>query len=234
MIKVFIHNKGYDIQHNGEMIVKCVEPFVPFKDLLINLGFDLNVERVEIHEGDNITDGAFNNTEDSDDIDSVIKSMNNSFSAPNLGKYKQTFDSNDDKDDNVQSSLNDNTNSKKQESKKESNVPVGSVECPNEGDLIYVDGIVGVLSKITGGVGTVMTIYKSNDPITIYTENASFDEDDDYEDYEDDDYEDQNICENNILVELEEVPGHYFSWSLLRSKQDALQKKYGYKPVCKL
>lgn len=230
MIKVFVHNNGYDIEHNGEMIVKCVEQLVPFKELLINLGFDLNTEKVEIHDGSNSENIESSQSIESTDVDSVIASMNATFSAPNLGKYKQTFES----QTNTQSSLtDDNVNSQKESSKKESNVPVGSVECPNEGDLIYVDGIVGVLSTVTGGVGTVMTIYKSNDPITVYNENSSNVDDEFDEDY-DEDYDDQNIVENNILVELEEVPGHYFSWSLLRSKQTSLQEKYGYKPVCKL
>lgn len=33
------------------------------------------------------------------------------------------------------------------------------------------------------------------------------------------------------LIELEEIPGHYFNWNFLKSEQDLLKNKYGYKPV---
>ena len=227
MIKVFITGKGYTIEHDGNVIVKCNEALVPFKELLQHLGFDLSTNKVEIYDGENVIMSETSNVSSPDNIDDVIASMNATFISPNLGKYRETFED-------INST---NTVTEKPAYVEEQNAanhtpknrPVGSVDCPEEGNLIYVDGIQGVLSNITGGIGTVMTIYLSNDSIVV--------DNDDREDWdEDEDYDDNYSIEeeNNILVELEEVPGHYFSWSLLRSQQSVLENKYGYKPVCKI
>lgn len=198
MIKVFIVGKGYNIEINGKLIVKCNDALIPFKDLLIHLGYDLSKYTVQIMDAD---DTVNNDTaqEEKTNVDDVILELNGQFKSPNLGKYRDTtsasYEVNEDQEDDYDEDdvAKDNTESKYQ--------PVGNVECPEEGDLIYVDGLAGVLSIITGGVGTVLTIYK----------NAS-----------------------DILIELEETPGNYFSWNLLKNSQDELKEKYGYKPVCKI
>lgn len=219
MIKVFISGKSYTIEVNGKIIVQCNDPIIPFKDLLLHLGFDLSKNKVEIYDGGNVTSIEAENTNvdvdvdsviESTDLDSVISSMNDTFVSPNLGKYRETFEN---KEIPKQETKQEKT-STKTESKHE---PVGSVDCPNEGDLIYVDGITGILSNVIGGVGTVMTVYKSG---------VEIDKDEDEEYFE--------TTEENILIELEEIPGHYFSWSLLRSQQATLKNKYGYKPACKI
>lgn len=221
MIKVFIIGKGYTIQYNGKTIVKCNEALVPFKELLQHLGYDLSTVKVEIHDGE----GAENvEVESASSEDDIIASMNETFVSPNLGKYRTTFEN-----DYVQNPAPEQKTQKQNPESSQKHEPVGAVECPVEGDLIYVDGIQGVLSTITGGVGTVMTIYHSNDTIDVDTDDRE-----DWDEDEDDDCQYEQYQENNILVELEEVPGHYFSWSLLRSQQSSLKTKYGYKPVCKL
>lgn len=87
--------------------------------------------------------------------------------------------------------------------------PVGNIKIPALGNLVYVDGFDGFLRKITGGIGTVHLV---------------FDEETKQEVKHGDEPE-------SILVELEEVPGVYFTWN---SEQEQLKEKYGYKPVCSL
>ena len=233
MIKVFISGKSYTIEVNGKIIVQCNDPIIPFKDLLLHLGFDLSKNKVEIYDGGNVTSIEAENTNvdvdvdsviESTDLDSVISSMNDTFVSPNLGKYRETFENKE--ITYIGQKIIQEKTSTKTESKHE---PVGSVDCPNEGDLIYVDGITGILSKVIGGVGTVMTVYKSGVEIDVDT--------DDREDWDSDEDEDEEYfetTEENILIELEEIPGHYFSWSLLRNQQATLKNKYGYKPACKI
>jgi hypothetical protein len=232
MIKVFITGKGYTVEHNGNVIVKCNESLVPFKELLQHLGFDLSTNKVEIYDGEGENASKYETTNMSsidniDNIDDVIASMNATFVSPNLGKYRETFEDNN--STNIVTEKPAYVEEQHAANHTPKNRPVGSVDCPEEGNLIYVDGIQGVLSNITGGIGTVMTIYLSNDSIVVDNDDREdWDEDEDY----DDNYSTEE--ENNILVELEEVPGHYFSWSLLRSQQSVLENKYGYKPVCKI
>ncbi len=85
----------------------------------------------------------------------------------NLFVDQITVDIFDSKDEIVE----DNTYSQtdKQETKKEKNKyePVGEVEQPEIGDLIYVECIQGILKNVFGGVATVSNVVEDNDNIMI-------------------------------------------------------------------
>ena len=139
----------------------------------------------------------------------------------NTGKYKNTFNN-----DKVFETDNVNIEPTVVNKTTTSNAPVGDVDKPNVGDLIYIDSVKGILSTILGGVCTVSMVYESEHAIvtdTIEYESFGFD-------IEEDEF-DGEVEENNILVEIEEFPGRYFSWSLLRDKQNELQKQFGYTPA---
>lgn len=101
------------------------------------------------------------------------------------------------------------------------NEPIGNIDVPKIGDLVYIEGVQGILKTVMGGVGTVGMVFFNKI-------NNDFEEDDD--NVEEEDIEDIEI-KSNILIELEEIPGQYFSWDELKSKQNDLKLKYGYKPA---
>jgi hypothetical protein len=165
----------------------------------------------------------FETPEDDFDFEKIINSIN--FDAPNLGKYKTKTQLEIFVDDIINNEI----------SKQSSNEPVGSVLIPKLGDLIYVEGVNGNLRIITGGVGTVAMIYDNTnsnveDDATDEVEYFSRDEKYYYdEEFEDEEFEDDVV--KNILIELEEIPGQYFSWNELCPMQEDLKIKYGYKPT---
>jgi hypothetical protein len=225
---------------SGNCIVRCNDPETTFNDLLKNIG--ITYTNVFVYEQDslplrysNVSDihdsNEDNNDVNFDDINDTI-----SFDAPGIDKYRNLVSANiiatpeTPEKETVDVVTESKINSKK--------YPVGNVEKPQTGDLIYVDGIKGILKTIFGGVGTVATVYM-NDKLdmktgTEFIEDSYLDEDEDGEEYEEDSSYEEDIIEKNILVELEEVPGHFFSWSLLKEQQEELANTYGYKPVSSL
>lgn len=103
----------------------------------------------------------------------------------------------------------------------------GDVDVPSMGDIIYIDGITQTLCKITGGLATVLSVKETTDPVVVDTMIDAYDE------YSEE-YSEKDICENNVLVELEEFPGTFVSWTMLKEKQDELSDKYNYTTAKKI
>jgi len=187
----------YDTE--GIKIVQCNEPINTFNEVVKNIGID--TENVQIIDDETFPDVFCDKyitttvTENGQtNLDNVINIVNASISGHDR-EMKMYEDAGI-----LDSVLEIDTNAgnvyvsvPKEQSTKE---PVGNIEIPLIGDLVYVEGVRGVLRIITGGVGTVAMI---ND--------------------------------DNSLIELEEIPGQYFSWDDLKCEQDELKSKYGYKPA---
>jgi len=212
-------SKSYAIYSNNRKIVECNDPETTYNELVKNLGVDTS--NVQIIEMDYFPDtlGNISNIAyiegsavltKNNNIDNIIDQINADMQAPNLGKHKSRTNTTVDNSQTVE------TSQQTTEDTINMNVPVGNVETPKLGDLIYVTGLDGILRKITGGIGTVHLVYNSNKDI----ENL------------DDESNEATVSNKNILVELEEIPGTYFSWSEIKDKQLELKAKYGYKPVC--
>lgn len=207
---ITLQNSAYAIYVDGKKIIQCDSPISTFNTVIKSLNLD---GKVEVHLADvlpnELGDEAYEKelkeaVQESSDIDFDAINGTINFNAPNLGAYRKMLS------DEPTEEIIENGN----ESVEEENPtytpdfqPVGNVECPQLGDLIYVDGLDGFLAKIRGGVGTVGMVYDNTK-----AEN----------------------CEQNILIELEEIPGHYFNWNELADIQTDLKEKYGYKPACKI
>ena len=184
---------------NGVKILQCNEPINTFNEVVKNIGVD--TENVQIIDAETFPDVLGDKyitksvTEAGQtNLESVIDKVNASISGihdSEMQTYEDAGVLNGQTDDEAFEEAGiDATQSAK--------VPVGNVELPDIGDLVYVEGVRGVLRVITGGVGTVSLI---------------------------------NADDHNTLIELEEIPGQYFSWDSLRCEQDELKSKYGYKPA---
>jgi len=215
------NSKAYAIYVDGRKIVECAEPETSANELVKNLG--IPIKEVQVIEmatfpttiGTGLLVGSIAREilqeviTEKTGIDDIINKVNSATLAPNAGKYKKHIVSSDNEDAPWPSSSND---SEDNEQSVDNTVPVGNVEIPKLGNLVYVNGFDGFLRKITGGIGTVHMV---------------FDEETKAEVKPDDEPE-------SVLVELEEVPGVYFSWNELKDEQAELKNKYGYKPVCSI
>jgi hypothetical protein len=230
------NSQAYAIYVDGRKIVECPSPETTYNELVKNIGIDTT--QVQIIEMDSFPTSiggapqgtivqeivqeviAENTTQNTESVDDIIARVNAGIAAPNINKHKAHTER--------AASVSANTETA---TVKVDNEPVGNVDVPKLGDLIYVDGLDGILRKITGGVGTVHLVYNANDKVEVATTsvpNPDFDEDD--EDSEE--FIDKVETGSNILVELEEIPGAYFSWTEIKSRQTELRAKYGYKPAC--
>lgn len=223
------NTNGYEIYVNDELFIQATNPIMSAMDMInvLNSGrlfgnniaiesdFDMNA-KINMDLGGN-------NSQDETDLDFDKLNEEIGFEA-NTHAYRDTFFNTDTTiEDKPKEDVNKSTNANVNEH-------VGNVECPEVGDLVYIDGQEGLLSTITGGVCTVSMIYKSDDPVVVDTI-----EHDVYNDeWDEEEVEIEEITENNILFEVDEFPGTYFSWTMLKDKQDELQLKYGYKPACKI
>jgi hypothetical protein len=228
---------GYSIHVNDKLFIQTTNPIISLKSAIdtISTLFGNVVVSYEDTSGNDVGQEQLNKyktnvnmTLDNVDIDALNQKIG--FTAK-TGAYKETFKSTIEETEEDTKTIN---HDEIPVDKNTTNIPVGDVECPEVGDLIYVDGMQGLLSTINGGVVTVSMVFKSTDSIVVdeIEHDISY-----YNDYEDEYVEDtdiEEITEDNILVEVEEFPGTYFSWSLLRKQQNELQQKYGYKPACKV
>lgn len=209
---ITLQNSAYAIYLDGKKIIQCDSPMSTFNTVIKSLNL---VGKVEVHLADVLPnalgDDAFGEelkqaVEDSTDIDFVAINETINFNAPNLGAYRKML-SDEPVDEIIETDTVDESVEEENAYYEPDFQPVGNVDCPQLGDLVYVDGLDGFLAKIRGGVGTVGMVYDNTK-----AEN----------------------CQQNILIELEEIPGHYFNWNDLAYFQTELKEKYGYKPACKI
>lgn len=206
---ITLQNSAYAIYVDGKKIIQCDSPMSTFNTVIKSLNL---VGKVEVHLADvlpnSLGDEAFGTElkevviEESSDIDFDAINGTINFNAPKLGAYRKMLS-----DEPTQEIVETDIVQEETPSYTPDFQPIGNVECPQLGDLVYVDGLDGFLAKIRGGVGTVGMVYDNTK-----AEN----------------------CEQNILIELEEIPGHYFNWNELADVQTDLKEKYGYKPACKI
>lgn len=207
-------SKAYAIYSDNRKVVECYTPETTYNELVKNLGVDTtNVQVIELEYFPDVLGVVTYNrpqpeiaAQPETDIDAVIAKVNDAMNAPNRGS--------------------DATVSRDPQGITQDNVinePVGNTDKPKLGDLVYVAGIDGILRKITGGVGTVHMVYNSDECVEA-----------NIGDVENDDIVlgDEDVVVNNVLIELEEIPGVYFSWNELKNSQTELKAKYGYKPAC--
>lgn len=171
------------------------------------------------------------NVDSNKSVDEIIAEMNGGMKARNADRYREILAQ--DNDEEVSEDEIEDEPATEEQSESNRHVPVGAVERPEIGDLIYIDGMKSILQTILGGVATVSAIHDT-DTYVPNGESGSF-IDDQYEDEDEDgDYngdETAETTEANIMVEIEEFPGTYFSWSMLRARQEELAEQYGYKPA---
>lgn len=215
------NSQAYAIYVDNRKIVECAEPETTFNELIRNIGIDTtNVQIVEMTSYP-VTLGTVIGAILQDviaeatvpvSLDSIIDLVNASMiSGPN--KNRLSISVTDEQENDEEEEGNEQHDD---EDGEDNTAPIGNVEIPKVGNLIYVDGVDGFLRKITGGIGTVHVVYNAD----ANTEHVSV----------------QGIDDENdrMLIELEEIPGVYFSWTNLRDKQSELKAKYGYKPVCSI
>lgn len=218
-------NNSYTITVNGELFIQTSNPILNLNEIINVFKNDALFNDCEIiyKIEEKVSANINMDLENKSDIDFDKLNEEIGFEA-NTHAYRDTFFNTDttiknEPKENVNKSTNANVNE-----------PVGNVECPEVGNLVYIDGQEGLLSTITGGVCTVSMIYKSEDLVVVDT----IEHDVYNEVWDEEEVEIEEITENNILFEVDEFPGTYFSWTMLKDKQDELQLKYGYKPACKI
>jgi hypothetical protein len=228
------NTQAYAIYVDNRKIVECQNPETTYNELVKNIGIDTtNVQIVEMDsfpatlngqepQGTVLQNIVSEVIEERTvgNIDDIINAVNSTTTAPNINKYKGIVER--------QSS---GVNQPVGVPGAQSNEPVGNVEVPKLGDLVYVDGLDGILRKITGGVGTVHMVYNAQDRVEVGVKTV---ENPDYDPEDEDSESTIDVAEigSNILIELEEIPGIYYQWSFVKDKQKSLKDKYGYKPVC--
>lgn len=229
------NSQDYAIYVDGRKIVECGTPETTYNELVKNIGVDTtNVQIIEMEsfptnigtpQGTIVQDIVQEVIRENapTDVEDIINSVNATITAPNLSKHKERVATT------ATASVSENTETAQTSV---SNEPIGNVEVPKLGDLVYVDGMDGILRKITGGVGTVHLVYNANDKVEVGTEMvANPEHDEDEEDDNEPEFINQSIVGSNILIELEEIPGVYFSWAGIKDNQTQLKAKYGYKPA---
>lgn len=209
---ITLQNSAYAIYVDGKKIIQCDSPMSTFNTVIKSLNL---VGKVEVHLAyvlpNALGDEAFGVelkevvVEETSDIDFDAINGTINFNAPKLGAYRKMLS--DEPTEEINETVTVDETEVENPSYEHDFQPVGNVDCPNLGDLVYVDGLDGILAKIRGGVGTVGMVYDNTK-----AEN----------------------CQQNILIELEEIPGHYFNWNELAGVQTDLKEKYGYKPACKI
>lgn len=210
---ITLQNSAYAIYVDGKKIIQCDSPISTFNTVIKSLNL---VGKVEVHLADVLPnalgDEAYGKelkevvVEETSDIDFDAINGTINFNAPKLGAYRKML-SDEPTEEIIETGTVDESVEEENPTYTPDFQPVGNVECPQLGDLVYVDGLDGFLAKIRGGVGTVGMVYDNTK-----AEN----------------------CQQNILIELEEIPGHYFNWNELAGVQTDLKEKYGYKPACKI
>jgi len=224
MTEVFITSStSYRIVKNGIEIFETKNALASMNDVLNTLG--LNADEVSIFSGEgnfaqehSITGiGAYReiltnydaNEDETQSVDEIIAEMNGGMKARNADRYRHIVTQETPTVEDEEETVTD------KQSESNQHVPVGAVERPEIGNLIYIDGMKSILRTILGGVATVSAVHDTN----TYVPNGE---------------EDIETTEANIMVEIEEFPGIYFSWSMLRARQEELAAQYGYKPAQQL
>jgi len=113
------------------------------------------------------------------------------------------------------------------------------IDWPGIGKKLFVDENTGILRSNSGGIATVKMAYLTGNEISVghsaeefLSENPSHDIDEDHLEHEEESDEEEMYTggsyekEDNILVEFEELPGQYFSYPILKRKQDVLKNKF--------
>lgn len=99
---------------------------------------------------------------------------------------------------------------------------------------VYVDDIQGGLCTLVGGLATINMLWMDASENTVQTgtefRERDFDDDDDDEDFIDES-EEIEIREKQVMFAIEEAPGMFFSWSLLKEDQERLKIKFGQTPA---
>lgn len=208
---------AYAIYVEGQKIAECFEPVATSNELVKNLGVDITeVQVIEMESfptfigqghlvGFIAQEIAKEVITEQTDIDSIINKVNAGIKAPNQNKRSNRNSVVDETSDEKESSYGT-------EETTDNTTPVGNVEIPGLGNLVYVNGFDGFMRKIAGGIGTVHLVYDEE------TKQQVKDGDE----------------PGSVLVELEEIPGIYFSWNTVKDEQEKLKEKYGYKPVCSI
>lgn len=220
------NNGSYKLFENDRCIVNTSKPLVSYHELVEQLyGADTyfkiytDESRVTFNNNDNLEE-SHNTFNDQVNKNSNVENINPFKDDVNLGKYKETFENEtviDEQEDNDSAEVKLNVTRK----------PIGNyVDVPKPGNIIYIDGVEGTLNKITGGLATVLSVYQ-DDNNTIDLNSDCIDEDDWIVDEE-------NDFEKNILVELEEFPNTFVSWTDIKDSQCELEEKYGYKTAKKI
>jgi len=227
-VKIVIKdNGGYSIFKDGINIINTeTNPISTYHEVVDTMfkGYEINIV-----DADNIANDIENTKKEfetktfNDDVVGVgIDPWENSNTT---GAYKDTFENSD-----IMNMSDSEVEIDEPEVQSENNTnkgPIGYKYKPAMGDIIYIDGVTSTLSKITGGLATVLSVKVTDDDIVtdqIETESLEFEDEMEYED----------VTEKNILVELEEFPGTFISWTMIREKQDELQDKYGYTTAKKI
>jgi hypothetical protein len=194
-------------------------------------GSGLNTYRAAVSDDTKSIDDTAAVQDEAKSIDEIIAEMNGGMKARNADRYREILAQEPETEESTEDEAEEETATDEQDESRR-HVPVGAVERPEIGDLIYIDGMKSVLRTILGGVATVSAIHDT-DTYVPNGESGSF-IDDQYDD-EDEDFGDEEheveTTEANIMVEIEEFPGTYFSWSMLRARQEELAEQYGYKPA---
>lgn len=168
-------------------------------------------------------------------VEDIIAEMNSGMKPRNADRYREVLEATA-PEESTETDVEDEAATQtetKESADKHQHSPVGAVERPEVGNLIYIDGMKSVLRTILGGVATVSAVHDTD----TYVPNGESDSyiDDQYDDEDEDgDFqgnEEVETTEANIMVEIEEFPGTYFSWSMLRARQEELAAQYGYKPA---
>jgi hypothetical protein len=93
---------------------------------------------------------------------------------------------------------------------------------------IYVDDITGGLRNLKGGLATINMLWMDPSENKVQTGTEYVDRDDDDEE---DDFsgmsEEIAIEEKQVMFGIDEAPGMFFSWSLLKGEQEKLKIKFG-------
>lgn len=129
------------------------------------------------------------------------------FNGGNTGRYKETFS-------NPESIFEDKNTL--DETTPINNVnPVGEVDMPQPGDIIYIEGVNNMFTKITGGVVTVHKVLVQENEETVFNNEEYF-------------------YDENIMVYTNEFPNFMINWTEIKDKQELLKEKYGYRPAQKI
>jgi hypothetical protein len=101
-------------------------------------------------------------------------------------------------------------------------------DAPEIGSTIFVDAVNMALKKVTAGFGTVKMCYNTEQEISDVGLDTSLidEEEEDDDDFFSETYDSVFETEKNVIVELEEAPGVFYSWTLIKDKQEQLKSEH--------